>query len=345
MKKYILIPVTLFLTLIVRGQNNLFSSDSLLELRISGDIRGLMNDRSDEPREFPLVLSYQEGDNPVQVPVSSRTRGNFRRKLGGCIYPPVMLLFQEPGNNNGIFHEQRKLKWVVPCKGDQFVVREYLAYRIYNLITPLSFRARLVKATLEDTRRGKNSGPFYSMLLEEEDQMARRNGMVDVEKRIGPLQTIRQNFLTMAVFEYLIGNTDWSVEYMQNIKMIAPDSNSVPFTVPYDFDHAGLVNAPYAEPAPELELSSVRERRFRGFCLTDLSELDSSLAIFNRLREDIYEIYRSTPYLDDRSRNESLKYLDEFYGVINDKERMKKAFSYPCDPRGTGNVIIRGIRN
>jgi hypothetical protein len=152
------------------------------------------------------------------------------------------------------------------------------------------------------------------------------------------------NFLTMAVFEYLIGNTDWSVEYMQNIKMLAQDSTAVPYTIPYDFDHAGLVDAPYAEPAAELHLSSVRERRYRGFCMTDLSELDSSFATFNRVKQDIYELYRSTPYLDERSRNESLKYLDEFYAVINDKERMKKAFSYPCDPRGTGNVVIKGLR-
>ena len=43
-------------------------------------------------------------------------------------------------------------------------------------------------------------------------------------------------------FEYMIGNTDWSVEYLQNIKLATVDSNSAPITIPYDFDHAGIVN-------------------------------------------------------------------------------------------------------
>ena len=105
------------------------------------------------------------------------------------------------------------------------------------------------------------------MLLEDENKMAKRNGGISITRKMRPNQTEPNTFLTMAVFQYLIGNTDWSVQYMQNIKLVAADSIAVPVAVAYDFDHSGMVNAPYAKPAEELRMSSVRERRYRGYCI------------------------------------------------------------------------------
>lgn len=327
------------------AQMGLFNSDSILQVKLSGDIRKLMNDRSDEPGEHAITLSYKDGAGEVSIPVSSRTRGNFRRKLGDCIYPPIMLLFKEKDKENTLFKEQEKLKLVVPCKNDEYVVREYMAYRILNLVTPMSFRARLIQLTLEDTKKKKNQDPFYAILLEEEGQMAKRNKMVSIERNIRPELTDAETFINMAVFEYLIGNTDWSVEYQQNIKLISKDSASLPYTVPYDFDHAGIVDAPYATPAEQLLLSSVRERRYRGYCLSDLKEYAPSFEVFNKIRNEIYSLYQSVPYLNAGYKKTALKYLDDFYNTINDPEKMKRAFSYPCDASGTGNIIIKGLKN
>jgi hypothetical protein len=326
-------------------QTGLFSSDSILNVKLSGDIRKLMNDRSDTPGEHNLILSYQDGGVKTDIQISSRTRGNFRRKLGDCVYPPIMLLFKGTDKENTLFKEQEKLKLVVPCKNDEYVLREYMVYRVYNLITPFSFRVRLIKLTLEDTKKKKSQEPFYAMLLEEEDQMAARNKMLPIEKQIPPVLANTTSFLNMAVFQYMIGNTDWSVEYQQNIKLIAPDSATAPLTIPYDFDHAGLVDAPYAKPPEPLELSSVRERRFRGYCLTDLKEYNPSFELFNALRNDIYSLYQSAPYLNAGYKNWIRKYLDDFYATINDPGKMKKDFSYPCNESGTGNIIIKGLKN
>lgn len=334
-----------FLPICVAAQTGLFDSDSILQIRLSGDIRKLMNDRSDEPQEHALSLSYAGQQAEISIPILSRTRGNFRRKLGDCIYPPVMLLFRGKEKENTLFSKQEKLKLVLPCKDDEYVVREYMAYRILNLITPLSFRARLVRLTLDDIKKKKAQEPFYAILLEEEDQMAKRNGMTSVEKQVSPVLTQAETFLHMAVFQYMIANTDWSVEYQQNIKLIAADPEGKPHTVPYDFDHAGLVDAPYAKPAEPLRLSSVRERRYRGYCLEDLSAYTPSFELFNKLRADIYSLYQSAPYLDGSYKNWVRKYLDEFYETINSPAKMKKDFSYPCDENGTGNIIIKGLKN
>ena len=90
--------------------------------------------------------------------------------------------------------------------------------------------------------------------------MANRNHMLAVENKLQPERIQTLDFLKMAVFEYLIGNTDWSVSIFT--KLIASDSLSLPNAVPYDFDHAGIVSAPYPKPAEARQLISVRERRY-----------------------------------------------------------------------------------
>lgn len=325
------------------AQAGLFDSDSVLNIRLTGDYRSLVADRADEPKEHPLVLSYYDGSSEVSIPISTRTRGNFRRTIGACLYPPIMLLFDKAPKENTLFREQRKLKLVVPCKNDDLVVKEYMAYRIYNLVTPMSFRARLVRVSFVDPDRKKNPDPFYGILLEEEDQLARRNSMIAVEKQISPVLTDAKTFITMAVFQYMIGNTDWSVEYQQNIKLIAKDSTATPFTVPYDFDHSGLVDAYYAMPAEQLKLSSVTERRYRGYCLTDLNEFNPSIELFNKVKDQVYSLFESSPYLTASSRKTCLNFIIRFYDIINNPQKVKKDFSYPCDPGGTGDVIIKGL--
>jgi hypothetical protein len=232
----------------------------------------------------------------------------------------------------------------MPCNGDDYVIYEWLVYKLYNLVTPESFRARLVKVKLVDEKNKKMPESFYGIILESESQMAARNHSVTVKKGMRPQQMMYQAFLKMAVFEYLIGNTDWSVEYRQNIKLIAADSLSLPVAVPYDFDHAGIVEAPYAKPAEELKLRSVRERRYRGYCVNDMKQFDSTVAFYNSLKNEIYKTYTGCSLLDEKYINATIKFLDEFYTTINNSEELKKEFQYPCDPKGTGNVIIKGLR-
>lgn len=345
MKRYAIF-LLLSLPLLIQAQG-LFESDSILDISLVGDIRALTNDRADEPGEHPLQLKYVDvSGKEMLLDISSRTRGNFRRKLGGCTYPPIMLLFHDKKKYaNTLFGEQHKLKLVVPCKDDQYVAKEYLAYRIYNMLTPMSFRARLLRLTLVDTKRNKTAGPFYAMLLEEEDQLAKRNNMVSVERKIGPRQTDAQSFHRMAVFEYFIGNTDWSVEFLQNVKLLATDSAGIAHTVPYDFDHAGIVSAPYAKPAEELQLSSVKERRYRGYCLPDLGQLEPVFKSFFDIRDKVKTLYESASYLDEGSRRSALKYIDDFYGTISDPKKISRDFGYPCDKNGTGNIIIGGLKS
>jgi hypothetical protein len=323
----------------------LFDVDSVLKITLSGNLRDLMTDKADNPQNHPITVSYHgEDGNEISIPVEARTRGHFRKTMGNCTYPPLLLQFTKNENlSSSIFKEQEKLKLVMPCVGDDYVIKEWLVYKIYNLVTPKSFRARLVSVELYDSKKKKSTSAFYGILLEEDRQMAKRNEDVVVKRQLRPEETDAAAFLKMAMFEYLVGNTDWSVQY-QNIKLIAPDTLATPVTVPYDFDHAGLVSPPYAKPAEQLNMNSVRERRYRGYCLQDMKKFDDAIALYNKLKPDIYKLYTDCPLLDAKYVKSTIKYLDEFYDTINNPAAFKKDFGYPCDKNGTGNVVIKGLR-
>ncbi|MFI5153558.1 MAG: hypothetical protein ACHQET_09510 [Chitinophagales bacterium] len=325
----------------------LFASDEVFEITISGNIRELLNDR-DKVSQFhhPMKLSYKEEDSSqVSLETEIRTRGHFRKMKEHCVYPPLLIHFLNRDQlKSSIFSEQDSLKLVMPCQGDEYVIHEWLVYKIYNLVTPKSFKARLIRVRLEDAKNKKTSLPFYGMLLEEEQQLAKRNNTQSIKIKIRPEQTDPSSFLIMAVFEYLIGNTDWSVQYLQNIKLLAQNPKASPATVPFDFDLAGIVDAPYAKPAEELEMNSVRERRYRGYCMQDMKKFDSAIDLYNRLKKDIYNVFAECPLISEKYKKSTAKYLDEFYTTINDAKALRKDFEYPCDKNGTGNVVIKGLR-
>jgi hypothetical protein len=327
-------------------QKDLFESDELLNIKITGKLNEVLSDRGDKPQYHPLTLSYFTKDSSeISMPVKIRTRGHFRKDKTNCVWPPLLINFAKKDMpSSSLFEGQDKLKLVMPCRGDEYVVREWLLYKLYNLVTPKSFRARIVRVTMEDIVKGKQTS-FYGILLEDEVQMARRNNVVIVERKmLKPQNTNSDMFLSMAVFQYMIGNTDWSVQYQQNILLIAEDSLAIPTTVPYDFDHAGLVNAPYANPAEELEMKSVTERRYRGYCIADMKTYDPAIALFNRLKKDFYTVYTSCSLLDARYIKTATRYLDEFYSTINNPKNLQTEFGYPCDKNGTGNIIIKGLK-
>jgi len=361
MKKIItlLIALTFFLVRFVYAQNlpsttativdkgGLFDSDEILEITLSGAMSDLLKDKSKDPIEYPIELSYKDSENKeIILPVKVRARGHFRRFLGNCSHLPLRIKFPKKDTiQQTIFSEQRKLKLVMPCKGEKYIIQEYLAYKLYNLITPKSFRARLVKVTLENREAQKQEPTVYGVLLEEEKQVAKRTKLISMERKILPRQAERETFLAMAVFQYLIGNTDWSVEYLQNIKLLVQDSTFRMYAIPYDFDHAGIVNAPYAKPADALLLNSVKERRYRGFCLEDLEQFEPVIALYLQLKPDIYRLYEDSELLDEKDKKFTRKFLDQFYDTISSTKKWQREFAYPCDPRGTGNVVIQGLKN
>ncbi|MDF1548982.1 MAG: hypothetical protein P1P88_14250 [Bacteroidales bacterium] len=133
----------------------------------------------------------------------------------------------------------------------------------------------------------------------------------------------------MSLFQYLIGNTDWSVKALHNIKLLWRDSLQKPVAVPFDFDFSGLVNAPYALPAESLPINLVKERYYNGYA-RKLNELEANLLIFKEKKEDIYHLVHSIEGLEKKYIDETLEYFDQFYLIADHPEKIQHEFIEKC---------------
>lgn len=326
--------------------SSLFTKDDVLQLKLYANFHAVQKDRSESPAYHAALLSYKTDDSvQVSVPLKVKARGNFRRDRNNCVFPPLLLDFSKNNADSaGLFMHQDKLKLVTHCQGDQYVIHEWLVYKLYNLVTEKSFRARLVKVNYVDSASKQKDDIHYGILVEDENAMAQRNEAVIVKRKIvEPQATNHEEYLKMTVFEYMIGNTDWSITFLHNIRLISPDSTKVPYTVPYDFDHSGIVAAPYALPPPQLELRSVQERLYRGYCLP-YTDFDETVTLYDKLKDDFYKIYTSCGLLQPRYIKQTIAYLDDFYRTINNKKLRLYAFGKPCSPEGKQNVLIQGLK-
>ncbi len=326
---------------------DLFGSEEVIDLRLKGDIETLLKDRGENPSYHILNLDVKDLHYEESLDLRVRVRGNFRRLKENCDSPPLKFNFKKHEvPEHSLFAGHPELKLVVPCKGERYVIREYLTYKLYNLFIDYSFRVRLVRITYHDTESDQVSNPQYGFLIEDKDVLASRNDAAVIERmNLRPESVDMEAFLRMSVFAYMIGNTDWSIQYLHNIELLFLNEEKFLVAVPYDFDLVGLVSSPYAKPAEALKLRSVRERVFRGYCLDDLSVLNSTFKQFKELKPEIYKTITENTLLEESYINFVTDYFDDFYDILNDAKKMSKAFSYPCNRYGTGNVVISGMQN
>jgi hypothetical protein len=326
------------------NSTDLFASDEVLEIKLSGPLRDLFDDRIETAKYFPLTLSYFAKDSSeIKIPIRAKTRGHFRRMKENCDFPPILLNFEKTGNKTTLFENQNKIKLVTPCQSENYIFREWLVYKLYNLIEPKSFRARLVRIECYDTKKKKELQSLYGILLEDDKSMAARNNMVIIDKKTRGEYTDQETYLKMVLFQYMIGNTDWSVPYLHNTKLIATDTFSKPYVVPYDFDHAGIVDAHYAFPPQELGLTSTKDRAYRGYCITDTKVLNKVLDVFREHKDDFYKLYTNCAYLNTKYIKSTTRFLDDFYATINNQKKFTAAISKPCN-REHVDIIVKGLR-
>jgi len=240
-----------------------------------------------------------------------------------------------------LFEGQDKLKLVVTCKlgqdyWEQYVLLEYMTYRTLNVLTERGLRVRLARVTYVDTS-GKDD-PFtrFAFLIEPDETMALRNNARVIQWTSGQLDPRlleKRNAILTDMFQYMIGNTDWSGVEMHNMILIR-SWEDVPYTVPYDFDFSGLVNARYASPDPSLSISRVRQRLFRGFCPEDVDrpqeDYDAVYDFLREKKEEIYGMWRSLEGLEKDRLEDTLEYFDEFYETIGDPKRIESRMMRDC---------------
>ena len=307
-----------------------FSDTTLVKSTLKVDVRKLMANKDLEGKLFPATFSCKMGDSlDVNDKISIQVRGHFRRSY--CYLPPLKLIYKN--NPSCAFYNFKDLKLVSACMparvDDQYLLKEYLVYKIYNLLTDKSFRVRLLSMSYVDSAGRRATITEHAFLVEDVKDLAKRNSCKDMkDEKVPARSTDRNQMMLASVFEYMIGNTDWSVPGNHNIRLIKPkgDSTAVPYIVPYDFDFSGLVNTGYGAPDERLGLETVKDRLYRGLPITK-DELAPVLDNFNQKKAAIYATINSFNLLTPTSKKEMTSYLDGFYLTINNPKEAQKAFA------------------
>lgn len=316
----------------------LFQDDETLEVTITAPLTTLVRERPQEDY-LPGVFRFAEADGSlVDLDVEIRTRGHFRHKT--CDFPPLSLNFKKSQTGGTLFDKQNKMKLVVHCddsgRYEQTVLREYLAYRLLNAITDLSFRVRLLRVTYTDNEERRDEQVRYAFLIEHKNRLAERLDRKDLKIERTTVGTIQPDQLNLtSVFEFLIGNTDFSPiagasynECCHNYVLFGNDVDPL-LAIPYDFDQSGLVDAPYAVPPEQLRIRSVRQRVYRGRCVNN-EYLEESIRQFENSRDALYALVAEQERLDSRVRKDIVRYIDDFYEIIDDPRDVEHKISDRC---------------
>jgi len=316
----------------------LFQNSATLEVTIEAPLTTLVRKRPKEDY-LPGVFRYTKTDGTtVDLDLEIRTRGHSRHE--NCDYPPLRLNFKKSQTKGTLFDKQDKLKLVIHCdvakRYEQILLKEYLAYRVLNVLTDLSFRVRLLKVKYVNTEKKKEGQVRYAFLIEHKNRLAKRHGLNDLDIARTSVSSIQADQLNLtSLFEFLIGNTDFSPiagapdnECCHNYVLLGKEGSPV-LAVPYDFDQSGLVDAPYAIPNPNFRLRSVRQRHYRGRCVNN-GHVEASLQKLRDSSEVIYALLNEQEGLSSRTRNRLVDYIDDFYDLIDDPKAVEKKIIGSC---------------
>ena len=310
----------------------LFEDADVIDATLAGPLGELAED-PDSRDQLPFVLRADGVEHAIRV----RPRGKSRLRV--CDFQPLRLNFRKSEVDGTLFAEQDKLKLVVPChtseRAEKDLVEEYAVYRFFNLLTPASYRVRLVRMTFEDTAGDGDSVAIHSFLLEPDGQLAARLGGEAADLSEVSLRWLDQQHMALVyVFQYLVGNLDWSLVTAEaeercchNGTLIRTEASLL--YVPYDFDLSGFVDAPYAFPPPDLRLKRVTQRRYRGFC-TDRVHLEQALVTIVSRQPEIIALIHSLPVLGDRDKERRAGYLEQFFRAAAKPDRLLKRFENRC---------------
>jgi hypothetical protein len=315
--------------------SDIFAAESPGEVTLIYNSKELRK-RSNIDKYLKARLIYHLGDSASDLhkEVRIKARGNNRREI--CTYPPIWINIRKSDIQNKLLKDTKRIKLVTQCGGNKtyeiYVLKEYLAYRIYQEISPFSFRVRLIRMKYIDIGRKNREQESWTFLIEPEGMLAERLDMYAFKSDFMSMKSTDTLWTNnMAVFQYMIGNADFSITGRHNVKLLRYKDYRKPnvIPVPYDFDYCGMVNAHYAIPGENLGIKSVRERYFLGPCRPP-GEYREVLDVFSGKREIILGLIREFEYLSERDRKEIEEYLGGFYIASESRDFIERRFLSTC---------------
>ena len=326
----------------------LFADSAPIAFTLTGPFPALVHAAPVSTKPFPATLTLTEGaGRPQSFSIEMRARGHTRRQAGFCSFPPLYLKFDRAQVKGSLFAHQKKLKLVTYCRPEadyeQRIVLEYLAYRLYNVVTPQSFQVRAAEVTYR-SGEGEKSITRFGYLLEDIGDVAGRNDREPLSTPSHGVSTAQLDARAAgraALFEYMIGNLDWDFLAAQpglscchNTDLIAA-AKATPATardvvpVPYDYDWSGLVDSPYAGPPPGFPIESVTERYYHGYCVSR-PVTGAVVDEFRQHRAEMLALVEGEPHLNASFRAKAERFLAGFFAVLDDPHRVQREIIDRC---------------
>jgi len=325
----------------------LFSSHAMMEMTIPLDFKTLCRPREMPDCDYtPTVLEYKDEQGQTRsIDIEIKIRGGWRSLTRNCSAPLLFIRFDEQQTAGTPFAGQSMLPLTTHCgqglslessrvkqshvTWEQYLLKEYLAHRLYNEITDISLNARLVRMTYPNPDKPNRSIVNYAFFTEHFKSVANRNGDELLSRGSFDHEKLDARAADLvALFEYMIGNTDWSIVRERNIVLLQDSSGSLQ-PLPFDFDMSGLVNAHYAGPAPGLSIDQVTERQYLGFCHPD-TDWDALFKFFLDRQETLLSMIAEIPSLKKQSIRVANRFLERFFSTLQSSESREKNIVSQC---------------
>lgn len=297
--------------------DDLFEAKEPLNLTLKFDLKELKKSQwKEEYLPGEMTCHVREGFE-VRHNVRIKARGEIRKRI--CTAPMFWVNIKQSGIASEYLTDVNKVKMVIRCKASNtyknYILREYLVYQMWNLLSPYSFNTRLVKLKLIDTGRKDKESEDWAFLIEPEEKMAERNNCMPIKSDKLSLRTVNQEWMDrVAFFSYMIAQMDFSVTGRHNLKILTSKeygpTGFIP--VPYDFDYCGFVDAEYAIPAEDLGIESVRERYYLGACRSE-EGYRAAMDWLASYRDQIRDLILNFEYIDEDEKEFLLDFIESYY--------------------------------
>lgn len=327
----------------------LYQDEKPMELVLEADVVALLNDKSDEPEYTQARLIHPLGGNKISFfDLQVKPRGSTRRLTNLCEFPPLKFNFKKSQIKNTVFHGQDKLKFVSQCRLDDefqnYIMEEYLLYKTYELLTEESFKTRLVSIIIKDIKLRVEPIQMMGFLIEDDKSLGKRIQAKKYEEFFYSQDSCDSRSLDrLALFQFMIGNTDWYVNTRHNTEILQNKADGSLIPIPYDFDFSGVINTFYAQPSTQIPITDVRQRFFKGSC-RGIDEFQETIDLFNEKKEEIFALYESFEYLPKYAKKKSIKYYTKFYKLMNDPSEAESHLYQACNTDYLINSAVRKVK-
>lgn len=307
--------------------------DAVLDVSLTLDWKELEKKKLDKVYVPGHLVFQSDSGKQITIDVKVRTRGHMRLSI--CSNPPLKLKFDKFDLNKLCLSQHNEIDLIQHCHDDeqyeQYILREYLAYKIYQEISPLSFNVQLVRIHYLNPDGSMADEPSTGFIMEHAEEFVERIGAKENSSPVISQHSIeRSPFLKVCLFEYLIGNTDWYIKTRHNMEFVVLPPYKLLVPVPFDFDYSGLVSAPYAVHHERIALPSVATRYYQGKCETK-EEVLSIVKEFIDKKDSILKLCNSVPGMNERTLKHVTAYINEFYEIIENPKKLDNHILKHCD--------------